>query len=98
MARFNVYALHQGGYVLDCQSDVLSGLTTRFVVPLMPPDEAPVAGARLNPSFDLSIGRVVMVTQFAGAMRAHELGQVVATLESFESEIMNALDMLLTGY
>jgi hypothetical protein len=39
-----------------------------------------------------------MVTQFAGAMHVSELGPVVASLRPFGSDIVDALDMLLTGY
>jgi hypothetical protein len=36
-----VFALKSGGYVLDCQADLLSDLNTRFVVPLLPESKAP---------------------------------------------------------
>ena len=50
MARFDVHANPSGpGYLLDCQADLLSHLTTRFVVPLLPLDAAPKPAARLNP-------------------------------------------------
>lgn len=53
MAKFDVYARPNGaGYLLDCQADLLSDLSTRFVIPLLPLDEAPTPAARLNPVFD----------------------------------------------
>ena len=50
------------GYVLDIQADLLSELTTRVVIPLLP--ESNVRAARnLNPIFDISGGRYVLLTQ-----------------------------------
>ena len=47
MARFDVYARPAGaGYVLDVQADILNGLNTRIVVPLLPLSEAPIPAKR----------------------------------------------------
>lgn len=98
MARFDVYLDREGGYLLDCQANVLSDLNTRFCVPLQPPDVAPLAGRRLNPEFMIENVRLRMVTQFAAAVPVRELGQCVTNLDAQHSEIMNAIDMLTTGY
>ena len=34
MAQFDVYRIKDHGFVLDCQSDLLSGLKSRVVAPL----------------------------------------------------------------
>ena len=70
MARFDVYARPGGaaGYVLDVQADILNGLNTRIVVPLLPLSEAPMPAKRLNPVFELEAERHVMVTQFLAAV------------------------------
>lgn len=99
MARLDVYRPQgSSGYLLDCQADVLSDLNTRFVVPLLPPSEAPVAGARLNPSFEIAGEQVIMVTQFAASVETRLLGEPVQHLRREHTTVMNALDMLLTGY
>lgn len=99
MARFDVYRQpDSGGYLLDCQADILGMLNTRFVVPLLSPDEAPLAGVRLNPTFAIEGEPVVMYTQFAASVPVNELGDLVCSLTSEHSSIMNAFDMLLTGY
>ena len=99
MARFDVFRPKTGGgYLLDCQADILRHLNTRFCVPLMPPEEAPIAGERLNPEFRVAGEQVRMVTQFAGAVPVRELGKVVDNLTEEHSTIVNALDMLTTGY
>jgi toxin CcdB len=99
MARFDVYRNAGGpGFLLDCQADVLSILTTRFVVPLLPPDEAPMASERLNPTFRVDGERVIMFTQFAASVPVSDLKQRIDSLGNEHATIMNALDMLLTGY
>lgn len=50
MARFEVFANPAGpGYLLDVQADVLDGLTTCVVVPLLPLAQAPRPAGHLNP-------------------------------------------------
>jgi toxin CcdB len=99
MARFDVYASPDGaGYLLDVQADVLSGLTTRVVIPLMPSDRAPVPATRLNPVFDVDGASCVLVTQFLAAVPGTILRKPVATLTDQSAEISNAVDMLLVGF
>ena len=99
MARYDVYRIAGNtGFVLDCQADVLRGLNTRFVIPLLPPDEAPIAGERLNPAFTVAGEEVIMYTQFAASIPAGQLREPVASLADEHLSIMSALDMLLTGY
>lgn len=98
MARFDVHPNPDGfGYLLDCQADILSWLSTRFVVPLVPPEEAPRV-AHLNPAFLIDDREYVMATQLAGAIPARALDDPVVSLADQHGTIMNALDMLLTGY
>jgi toxin CcdB len=99
MARFDVYSeAGTSAYLLDCQADSLSGLTTRFVVPLLPPEEGPPLIARLNPVFRIGAQDVVMYTQFAASVPHRQLKTPVASLTAEDRRIMNALDVLLTGY
>lgn len=98
MARFDVYARRaRAGYLLDCQADVLSSFDTRFVVPLLPAAGAQRA-TQLHPLFEIGHENVVMVTQLAAAVPLRELGKPVQSLAAEHATIMNALDMLLTGY
>ena len=98
MARFDAYRNKTGkGLLLDCQADLLSGLETGLVVPLLLPPDAPNPARHLNPSFEIGGERYVMVTQYAAAMEVRELGPKMASLADRDHEIMNALDFLLTG-
>tara|TARA_R110002126_G_scaffold85058_3_gene206315 strand:- start:811 stop:1110 length:300 start_codon:yes stop_codon:yes gene_type:complete len=99
MARFEVFANPAGaGYVLDVQADVLSGLNTRIVVPLLPPAQAPVPANRLNPVFEIGDAPHVMVTQFMAAVPRALLRSPVTSLMGQDNEIMAALDMALVGF
>jgi len=99
MARFDVYRERgDGGYMLDCQADILHGLDTRLTVPLFAFDRAPLPAGRLNPIFTIGDARFVMMTQYASAIRTVQIGTRVGNLGDEQAAIMNALDMLLTGY
>ncbi len=99
MAKFDVFRRRSGtGYLLDCQADLLSQLNTRFVVPLLPAREAPKPAARLNPLFELEGESCVMMTQFAAAVLVTELGEKILSLSDQDIVIINALDMLISGF
>ncbi|WP_103174963.1 CcdB family protein [Paracoccus sp. SY] len=81
MARFDVYARPGGaGYVLDVQANVLSGLNTRVVVPLLPLADAPNPAKQLNPVFEIGSEPHVMVTQFLAAVPRTLLRSPVSNL------------------
>jgi len=99
MVRFSVYKNNDSlGYLLDVQSDILSGLNTRTVVPLERIDDSPKPAAYLNPIFVIENESYVMLTQFIAAIPESELNKRVTNLSEFHSEIMTALDMLFTGF
>lgn len=99
MARFDVFKNEKGaGYLLDVQSDLLEGLNTRVVVPLLLRSEAPKPAQYLNPLFTIDGEVVVMATQFMAAVPVGELKTVVGRLEKRQQEISSALDMLFLGF
>ena len=99
MARFDVYRGTGGAdLLLDSQSDLLRDLNTRFVVPLQRPENAPQPARRLNPVFEIEGQGYVMVTQFAAAIPLHDCGPVVTSLAREYTAILNAVDMLISGY
>lgn len=95
MARFDVYHLADGGTVLDCQSDLLEDIGTRFVVPLVPARQAPPHNPHLNPSFRVNDEELQMVTQFATTIRTKELRARIGSLASEHERIIRAVDVLL---
>ncbi|MEA3010255.1 MAG: toxin CcdB [Sphingomonadales bacterium] len=96
MARHDVYR-GAVAYLLDCQSDYLRAFDTRFVVPLLPEGEVPKVH-RLNPVFSIEGKRVVMATQLGASVPARNLRDPVTSLADQHDVIMNAFDVLLTGY
>ncbi len=98
MARFDVYISQDGkDYVLDCQADVLEHFDTRFVVPLIPAKTSPSAN-RLNPIFEIKDSKFVLAKQLASAVDVADLGKRITNLEHHSYTILDALDMLITGY
>lgn len=97
MAQFDVYALIDGGLVVDCQADHFSDIASRVVVPLEPVEQSHLQQPRLNPIFDINGRPMMLLTQFATAVRATELREPAASLGHARLEIIAAFDMLLTG-
>ena len=99
MARFDVYKMATArGFLLDVQTDLLSGLNTRVVVPLLPLNDAPIPAQRLYPVLEIENLEVLMATQFLAAVPESELKEVVGNLEGSQNEISVALDMLFSGF
>ncbi|HLV48504.1 MAG TPA: CcdB family protein [Aliidiomarina sp.] len=99
MAKFSIYQSPSGnGFLLDVQSDLLSGLNTRMVVPLLERAHAPTPAQRLNPVFIVDGVEVVMATQFMAAIPKVELKHRVGQLKEEQHEASNALDMLFLGF
>jgi len=96
MSQFDVHRLADG-LVLNCQSDLLSHITSRLVVPLVPKSEAPTPVRRLNPVFQIEGEDHVMISESCGAVRNKQLGPVVTSLAHQSFEITDALDILITG-
>lgn len=99
MARFDIFDNEAGaGYLLDVQSDLLSGLNTRIVVPLLPKSSAPSPAQRLNPVFNIEGQELVMATQYMAAVPERELRSCAGSLAEQHDEISEALDMLFLGF
>ena len=97
MAQFDVYRLVDGALVVDCQSDLLRNLQSRFVVPLLPPTAAVMAGQRLNPILKINDEDYVLVPQGAGSLLRGELGRPIASMADHDFAITAAIDVLTGG-
>jgi toxin CcdB len=103
MARFDIYR-NPGAdsrripFLLDVQSDLLSGVTTRVVVPLVRAVEFKKSAGRLHPVFEVEGQSVVMLTtHLAGVLRS-DVGARVGSLADRRDEIVAALDFLFQGF
>lgn len=105
MAQWTVYrnrnteTASEVPFLVDVQSDLLGQLGTRVVIPLYRQ-----GGASLQPITRLTLeveieGEVclLMTPQLAG-IALRELGAPVVSLHDHRSEIVAALDLLITGF
>jgi toxin CcdB len=104
MAQFTVYKNknpHTGSaipFLLDVQSDLLSDLETRVVVPLCLVSAIKGRALRtLTPVLEIEAESYVMLTPQMAGIPKRELGALVTRLERYRPEIIAAIDFLVTG-
>ena len=105
MAQYSVHEnpnpRTKGGvpFLLDVQSDVLSILATRVVVPLYRQEAVhSKAMTRLTPIVKVKNRTLIaMVPEMAG-VHQRDLGAIVGDLSSLRNELLQAIDLLLTGF
>lgn len=101
MAQFDVYTNTNPKsnqlfpYLLNIQHDLLSNLVTRVVVPLCA-DNNPIT--KLNPIFVIEDVKVFMSTADMAGVPLSSCGELVVNLEKKRSEIINALDFIVSGF
>ena len=104
MAQFDVYenpnpkARDWLPYIVDVQSNLLSDLRTRLVIPLSSqPREPSPQPRRLTPVFIVAGQRLALQPQLAAHLDARVLRRVWATLSGHTGEIRDALDAVVSG-
>jgi toxin CcdB len=97
MARFDVFETSGGTLAVTCQSSLFDHLDVRFVVPLVPLDEAPNAIQRLNPEIEFEGRRYLAFPQWASGMPLKELRRCVGNVEAEGLRLLDSLDMLISG-
>ncbi len=98
MAQLDVFRTSAGDYLLNCQSDLLNHLDTRFVIPLLSPSDGPKIAQYFNPTFQINGELMALYTQFALTVPAIELRDWVTSLTDQHLVVMRAIDMLVSGY
>lgn len=105
MARFDVYRntgplAAETPYLLDMQSDLLDGLSTRVVIPLRMQSKAPAPKLpdNLFPAFDIQGMQCVLETPKLAAVPLRILKNPVASLRENQNAITAALDFLFHGF
>ncbi|MGH6945145.1 MAG: CcdB family protein [Geminicoccaceae bacterium] len=103
MTQFDVYRNPANGtddgfpYMLDIQCDLLDHLSLRVVVPLVRADVVDPPLPRLNPRFFVEESAVVMATTLIGGLPVRSLRDLITNLGHHRREIIDAIDMLITG-
>ena len=101
MAQFDVFRNPHGKrfpLLLDVQSELLSRLATRVVVPMARRKRSAAAQiGRLNPTASVEGVEYVAVFQEMAAVPASALGERVGSLARQRDELIAAVDLLFTG-
>ncbi|MCC7382925.1 MAG: CcdB family protein [Deltaproteobacteria bacterium] len=101
MAQFDLYKNPRGGLfplLLDVQTDLLSSLETRVVVPLATLKKyraKPIT--RLNPTVTIDDVEYVLVFQELAAIPRAALGKPRGSLASLRTDLVAAVDLVFTG-
>ncbi len=84
--------------LLDIQTNLLDSLQTTVVVPLKKLEtNRDKVLSQLTPTFEIEgVDYLMLTPQLAGIQRK-ELGKAVTNIEYARTEILNALDFLVTG-
>jgi toxin CcdB len=104
MAQWDVYANPSARmrdeipYLVDLQSDLLSGLGSRWVAPLARTRVAPAGMPRtLCPGFRIAGTAVVLLPQESGPIDARLLKRRLVSLRAQAHEIVAAIDAVISG-
>lgn len=101
MAQFDVYkntnnlSKDRIPFLLDIQNDILKGLSSRVVIPLV--INMKVA-EKLNPIFEIEGINVVMSTAELASISTKNIGDKICNLKNKRDEIINAIDFLVVGF
>jgi len=104
MARFVVYENPNKAtkktypYLLDIQSNLLDDLRTTVVIPMLPESAvAKKAISELCPVFEINGKKFIALTQQLAGIDRNLLGKEVCNLAKHHTEIVSALDFIISG-
>lgn len=105
MARFDIYAnagksKKSTPFLIDVQSDVISGLATRIVIPLRNLNvyENVEAPGDLFPLIAVNGKKYLLDTPQLAAVPLFELKEKIGTAAAFRTVILDALDRVFGAY
>ena len=97
MKQFEIRRLRSGDLVLLLQHDLLEGLNSLVVAPVVRmPSLLPMQ--RLRPTFDVDSVRHVILTDRLAAVERSAIGTVVADARDVQDAVNLALDFLFKGF
>jgi toxin CcdB len=101
MAQFDIYQYSKQknsiNLLMDIQSDFLSDLETRVVIPIYQYQPGQKLVGVLNPAVKLDLGDFYFSVPEMAAIHRRELGEYFGSYSHLRDEIISALDMLFTG-
>lgn len=98
MARYDVYAVRGGDFLVDVRAEAYDGLSRLVAVPLLAVHKAPTPIAGLNPVLVFRGASYVLMTQYITSVPRQRLGIPVDNLDACWDDILRALDFLITGF
>lgn len=105
MAQFDVYRNPAAAnaadmpFLLDVQSDLLTGLATRAFVPLVRLEVMPGRPAAvLNPVLEVEGSRYLLLTQELAGIPLKRFKPPVASLAAQREVVLRALDFVVSGF
>lgn len=85
-------------YFLDVQSNLVSILNSRLVIPLTPATKLDTsAPEKLCPVIPLDEGEFALLTHQLTSVPVTILKNPITNLETFRDEVISAIDLLITG-
>ncbi|WP_431065513.1 CcdB family protein [Methylotuvimicrobium sp.] len=104
MAQFRAYensnkaTMKAYPYLLDIQSNLLDELRTTVVIPLCPTNLASKAAiTKLSPTLEIDGKFFIALTQQIAGIDRKYLGKQICDLSHYRSEIIAALDFMISG-
>ncbi|HSV57864.1 MAG TPA: CcdB family protein [Variovorax sp.] len=104
MAQFDIYPNPSKAqrtdipWIVDIQTDLLSALQTRLVIPLALRKSLPAEAPRnLCPPVSWNGESLVALPHLAAAFRTKDLGRASGSLRSHASELVDAIDAVISG-
>lgn len=100
MARFDVHRdrVRPDLALLLIQSDLMDGLATRLVIPMIPDSEFEGFMRGLHLFANVADERYVVATHLMAAVRRQQVGPRIGSLADRSFEIVGAIDFLLQGF
>jgi toxin CcdB len=100
MARFDLHRnrLDETSLLLDVQSDFLSHLDTRLVIPALTLARIGKRIPQLHLTLQHKSKTLYLATNLMAAVQTHQLGSVVDNIEPRSHEIVAAIDFLMQGF
>lgn len=105
MAQFAVYhnnnpkSQSEIPYLVDVQSDLLSDLDSRVVIPLYTKKSLSTKPmTRLTPELQLEGKKFILMTPQMAGISVKELGEPVCEITKNRNEIISSIDLLITGF
>jgi toxin CcdB len=84
-------------WLVDVQSNLLSDLETRVVIPLIRTETFGRRARWLHPAFKVEDQNVVLATHLVTAIRRNALGSPITSLDGQRDAILRAIDILWSG-